>query len=1103
MKFQVSLKNILTFNFVMVGLLPFLLFGMVYLRFFSQSLSDEITRKNLLVARSLADEVDRMLNEPLTLMAHLADLVKDGRVLDPEKQTAYLEMLVRQYSILERIFILDENARVIRAAPADPTYIGMDMSRHPFARQARTLQKPYWSKVFISAQTGEPSLALSYPMGRRLVAAYLNLRTLRTIIQKVDLHTSGFALMTNRKGAVIAHPESRLVYERTNLKNMMPVKKGVDGQEGSFRFHYNGTESLGSVVHVPRTGWLVVVTVSADEAFAPVFKVNRMFWSGLFATALLAFLVALASLKKALSPLVRLMATTRKVAQGDYRILPIKESYSELKGLMSDFESMAMAVRDREQALLEVQNRLELALKGADLGFWDWHVDTGQMVWHHDWLQKLGYAKGEIEPNFDAFINLIHPLDRSAVLKRLYYHLEGKLDAFHAEFQLATRSNGYRWISTRGKVVERLPNGEPARAAGTYVDVTPRRQAEQDRDRLFNLSPDLLCVIDVNGRVRQVNPACTRVLGWPRNLLLAAPFSEFVHPDDREKTNAALAKALAGSLELTGFENRLLCQDGSVRWLSWNTTLESQDRLVFAFGRDVTEFKKVQAAISETEARFKELAEMLPETIFEVDAAGTLTFINKGGHTHFGYDAMELGGGMNVVSLLEKNDRKRAFANLKRVLEGKKAEVEEYRAIRKNGSSFPVMIQAAPIVRGGQTEGLRGFIVDITRMKHLESQFHHAQRMEALGALSSGIAHDFNNLLMGIQGNISLISLNKAVDATNDERLKNIESYIQSATELTRRLLTLARGGSPRKAPTHPNKMISNNARMFGRTHKEIIIKEKLEKEVWNVSVDRGQMDQVFLNLFVNAWQAMPKGGKLTLETASLFLEDAEVKPYGVRRGRYVRFSVTDTGVGMDKETQRRIFDPFFTTKGKGRGTGLGLASAYGIIKNHGGFFTVYSEKGQGARFNIYIPASSESADVSAQLPPQLRKGEERVLLVDDEAMILDLGRQLLENLGHPVICAKSGHEALEIFSNQNPEIDLVILDMVMPEMNGSELFVEIKRINPETRVLLCSGYSMEGHAQMLMEKGCNGFLQKPFTLRGLSDKLREILDIDPKNPRS
>jgi CheY-like chemotaxis protein len=284
---------------------------------------------------------------------------------------------------------------------------------------------------------------------------------------------------------------------------------------------------------------------------------------------------------------------------------------------------------------------------------------------------------------------------------------------------------------------------------------------------------------------------------------------------------------------------------------------------------------------------------------------------------------------------------------------------------------------------------------------------------------------------------------------------------------------------------------------MFGRTRKEIRLYEEYQEDLWPVEVDQGQLQQVLLNIFVNAGHAMPGGGDLTLATANVILEAKEAKPFGLPQGRYVKTSITDSGVGIDEGTKQRIFEPFFTTKELGHGTGLGLASAYGIIQNHQGAISVESQEGEGTTFHIYLPASGK---VTQNDKPQLVEinhatGPKTVLLVDDEDVILRVGSEMLQELGYTVLTAKSGKEALEIYSANKNEIDIVVLDMIMPDMSGGETYDSIKSLKLDVKVLLSSGYSIMGEASAILERGCQGFIQKPFTMKSFSEKLRDLLE--------
>jgi signal transduction histidine kinase len=387
------------------------------------------------------------------------------------------------------------------------------------------------------------------------------------------------------------------------------------------------------------------------------------------------------------------------------------------------------------------------------------------------------------------------------------------------------------------------------------------------------------------------------------------------------------------------------------------------------------------------------------------------------------------------------------------------------------------------------------FLRDITLQKQLETQFQQIRRLEALGTLAGGIAHDFNNLLMGIQGRTSLMMMNADFSHLHYEDLKGIEDIVKSGVDLTKQLLGFGRKGKYEVKPTDLNKLVHTSSQMFGRTKKEIKIHAKYQKNIWAAEVDRGQIEQVLLNLYVNAWQAMPGGGELYLQTENVTLDESYSNSYEIKPGRYVKISVTDTGVGMDEATKERIFEPFFTTKQMGRGMGLGLASAYGIVKNHEGILNVYSERGKGTTFNICLPACEKEIIDEKKPIEEFIRGTETVLLVDDEDIIVDIGKKNLEKLGYKVITARDGKEAVELYKKNQGNIDIVVLDMIMPEMGGGETYDKLREIDPDVKVILSSGYSLEGQASEILKRGCDGFIQKPFRMKQLSRKINEVLE--------
>ena len=391
---------------------------------------------------------------------------------------------------------------------------------------------------------------------------------------------------------------------------------------------------------------------------------------------------------------------------------------------------------------------------------------------------------------------------------------------------------------------------------------------------------------------------------------------------------------------------------------------------------------------------------------------------------------------------------------------------------------------------------------DITDLKQaeqgqrkLEAQLRQAQKMEALGTIAGGIAHNFNNILMAIQGNASLMLLETDSTHPNHQRLRSIEKSVQSGSKLTNQLLGYARKGRYEVRTINLNQVVTETSDTFAMAKREIRVHRDLAEDLCMINADQAQIEQVLLNLYVNASDVMPRGGDLFLKTTNVTHKDIGDKPYDVKPGDYVLLTVRDTGSGMDKKTMERIFDPFFTTKGMGRGTGLGLASVYGILKAHSGYIDVKSKKGHGTTFSIYLPASEKKVIEERQKRAEVLMGTGTVLLVDDEDMILDVGAQMLRTLGYKVLLARSAKEAIELYKTNKDKIDMVILDMVIPDMGGGETYNKMKEINSNVKVLLSSGYSVNGHAREILERGCDAFIQKPFDIKGLSQKISEILD--------
>jgi len=509
---------------------------------------------------------------------------------------------------------------------------------------------------------------------------------------------------------------------------------------------------------------------------------------------------------------------------------------------------------------------------------------------------------------------------------------------------------------------------------------------------------------------------------------------------------------------------------------------------------EIEDRKRVEDALVESRERLEAIFEASPDPIVVYDTKGQVEYLNPAFQQVFGWTQADLTG--QRIPFVPPEEQEITRAKIKEIYATEQAVSFHTRRLTKDGNLRDILIRAAIIKGEGHAPtGMVVNLTDITETRRLEYQLQNAQRMESLGTLAGGIAHDFNNLLMGILGNATLMMHDRESTDPEFEKLRSIKKYVLDGSKLTQQLLGVAKGGKYEVKPVNINEVIEKNSKMFGRTKKEIRIHRDFAADIWTVLIDRGQIEQVLLNLYVNAWQAMPTGGDLYLQTTNICYDEDAARGFAISPGNYVRISITDTGIGMDEDTRLRIFDPFYTTKQRGRGTGLGLASAYGIVKNHGGFITVFSRIDEGTTFNLFLPASDVQIDSEIKQAGATQTGSGTVLLVDDEEMILEVGREMLAKIGYKVLTADGGKSAIELYNKKKDSIDMVILDMIMPDMGGGEVYHQLKQIDPDVLVMLSSGYSINGAATDILNLGCNGFIQKPFNLQELSTKLKDIMN--------
>ncbi|MDY7031776.1 MAG: PAS domain S-box protein [Thermodesulfobacteriota bacterium] len=771
-----------------------------------------------------------------------------------------------------------------------------------------------------------------------------------------------------------------------------------------------------------------------------------------------------------------------------------KPTYEELEKKVAELEKEALKLRRMEIMLRESEEKYRVLFQSALIGACLTEPGGKILDINECAARSLGYDRPEELIGKNILLFYKNPDERDTILSKI---LSGNIYIYELEL---VRNDGTNVIvSTYASLMEF--NGKKV-ILTSGEDISKRKKAEQtlqeseERHRsIFENTGTATVIFGEDMTISMMNAEFEKLSAYSKEEVEGKmKWTEFVAEEDLKRMKEYHAqRSKAGSKAPTEYEFQFVDRQGNKKDIFIKVDMIPGTLSRIASLMDITSRKRAEKALQESEEKYRTLFEESRDAIFISSNKGILIDINQSALELIGYrredaigiDVRKLYANPDNRSMLQQEISRNGF-------------VKDYETKfrKKDGREIDCLVTATiRRTKDGDIEGIQGNVRDISEKKELEAQFLRAQKMEAIGTLAGGIAHDFNNILMGIQGRTSLMLMNTLSTHFHFEHLKGIEEYVRSAADLTKQLLSFAKGGRYEAKPTDINELVKKQNHMFGRTKKEISIQGKYEKNLWAAEVDQGQIEQVLLNLCVNAWQAMPGGGKLFLQTENVVLEENNFMAYQVQPGRYVRISITDTGEGMDETTQQRIFEPFFTTKEMGRGTGLGLASVYGIIKNHKGFINVNSYKDIGTTFYIYLPASEKGIMREKELPKELVRGTETLLLVDDEEVIIEVSTQLLKKIGYDVLVARSGEEAIDVYSENIDRIDMIILDMIMPDMKGGLVYDALKGINPHVKVLLFSGYSVNGQATEILNRGCNGFIQKPFNTKDISQKIRDILD--------
>jgi two-component system, cell cycle sensor histidine kinase and response regulator CckA len=773
------------------------------------------------------------------------------------------------------------------------------------------------------------------------------------------------------------------------------------------------------------------------------------------------------------------------------------------------------AEEEKAKLTAEIENqrqRLNNIVSNVPGVVWEawWQPDGKQRInYVSDYIETmLGYTVDDWLATPDFWLAIIHPEDREEATRV-------------GEESFASgvgNTQQFRWLAKDGRpvwvesnwVVIKDEQGRPAGLRGVTVDISERKRAEAELsfqksvlESQTEASIDGIITVSRDGKILSFNQRFVDLWSLEKEILdsrsdralLKSILVQLTDPEDSIKR----VEYVYGHPEEES-RDEIQLKDGRVfdRYSAPIKSAESQYYGRVWFVRDITERKRSEKALQESEERYRDLVENAHDIIYSHDLEGNYTSVNKAGEVITGYTAEEALK-LNFTQTIAPEYCAKAREMLQRKLAGEKVTAYELELLAKDGRRIAVEVNSKLVWHDQVPVGVQGIARDVTARKSLEDQLRQAQKMEAIGRLAGGVAHDFNNLLTAINGYSSLALQRTDESSKIRSYLEEIKKAGDRAANLTRQLLAFGRKQMLQPITLNLNDVVGDMNKMLRRLiGEDVHLTAKLDPTLRQIKADPGQIEQVLVNLVVNARDAMPRGGHLTIETIDFEVNgDYSRKHIDVQPGSYVLLAVSDTGTGMSDDVKAQIFEPFFTTKEKGKGTGLGLSTVYGIVKQSGGHISVHSELGNGTTFSVYLPQIEDDTQRNDKIAIEapLPTGSETILLVEDEDVVRGLARKILEQAGYNVIDAHGGEEAIRLCRECADPIQLLLTDVVMPGISGKEVADRLKALRPATRVLFMSGYTDEAIVHHgVLDSGVE-FIQKPFTPSALARKVREVLD--------
>ncbi len=790
-----------------------------------------------------------------------------------------------------------------------------------------------------------------------------------------------------------------------------------------------------------------------------------------------------------------------------------QEVASRVAELKTTNEALQTEIADRreaERALKENAMRLHLAISSGNVGLWDWDICTNKVFYSAEWKQQIGYEDEEIPNDFNEWHSRVHPEDIEKTLKTIRAYLSDPWPDYQVEYRMRHKDGTYRWIMVRAALIHDH-DGKAVRMLGSHVDITELKTVENRlRSQQMHLDTAQRIAkmgsweLDIALSSGTWSDEMFRITGFDPTLgtPTTAQFTDFIHPDDRP-----LQATMHERVLMTGgpeqFEFRSNPEKGPVKYLFSRLKAvrngATRPTVIVGTLQDITDRKLATQALEAEKKKFKALIDESPFAAALIGPDHRFEYLNPGFEIVFGYTLTDLPTRFEWFEKAypDPGYREKVMASWQQAeqeVNPGSIRNQTWTVRCKDGSDKIVQICTTFLATGQKIV----IYEDVTEHYHMEERLRQTQKMEAIGTLAGGIAHDFNNILSAILGYADLAKVDLPRDSAVLDYIEEVLKAGTRARNLVQHILAFSRQSKPEKVPLAMHLVVKEALSLLRATIPTTVQISQTIAPAGMILGDADQMHQVVMNLCTNAFQAMKnEDGILTVGLRPVVLDAESISAYpDLSPGSYLQLTVSDTGSGMGPEVLQRIFDPYFTTKAQGKGTGLGLSVVHGIVKSHGGTITVYSEVDKGSTFHVYLPlVEADQKETAKTTEPRLPSGKERILFVDDEPALAELGKKMLSSLGYQVVTRTNAIEAMALVEDANPPFDLVITDMTMPNMSGVELAVKLLRVYPDLPIILCTGFSNTISKARAKDIGIREFAMKPLIRKNMAELVRRVLD--------